>query len=133
MTQNNASLSSLISVLKPAPANPPPATITVNQEIPADDFEYARQNIKDVISTGQQAMAEIANLAGQTQTARAYEVLTGLMDTLVNASGELLELSKKQKDLKQEKTGPETVNNSLFVGSTTDLQRMLDEMRKEKS
>jgi len=98
-----------------------------------DDFDFARGSLISVISDGQQAIAELANIAARSQHPRAYEVLGGLIDSLVNASTELLTLQQKDQEIKQVANGgPETVNNNLFVGSTTELQRLITEMKKNR-
>jgi hypothetical protein len=96
-----------------------------------DDFDYARENLMDVIGKGQEALFDLMDVARQSQHPRAYEVLSTLMNTMVGASKDLLELQAKKKKLLE--TNPEAnnqqVTNNLFVGSTAELQKMLDQRR----
>jgi hypothetical protein len=93
-----------------------------------DDYEYARKNIIDVISKGQEALDNIADVAQQSESARAYEVTTNLIKTLVDANKDLLELAKKKKELKGPGSNNEpgkVVNNNMYVGSTAELLKMI--------
>ncbi len=96
-----------------------------------DDFDYARENLMDVIGKGQEALFDLMDVARQSQHPRAYEVLSTLMNTMVGASKDLLELqAKKKKLLEAEPTANnQQVTNNLFVGSTAELQKMLDQRR----
>ena len=89
------------------------------------DYKFARDNIHNVIGKGAEALdylLEIAKLSGQP---RAFEVVGQLTKTLVDANKDLLDIQKKVKDLTAEDKKPETVNNNLFVGSTSDVLKML--------
>ena len=96
-----------------------------------DDFEYARENLMDVIGKGQEALFDLMDVARQSQHPRAYEVLSNLMNTMVGASKDLLELQAKKKKLLEvePEANSQQVTNNLFVGSTTELQKMLDQRR----
>lgn len=98
-----------------------------------NDFEAARANLYEVISTGQDAMVKLAEIANQSQHPRAFEVLAKLMDTMVNTNKELLELQSKIReiDVIESSSNPQTINNNLFVGSTTELQKMIKELKNE--
>lgn len=95
-----------------------------------NDFRYTRENLYSVIEQGNKALEDMIDVARASEHPRAYEVVSTLMSTLVNANKDLLDLSKKKKELlgKQEQAGPQTVNNNLFVGSTADLQKKLREL-----
>jgi hypothetical protein len=99
-----------------------------------DDFDYARENLMDVIGKGQEALFDLMDVARQSQHPRAYEVLSTLMNTMVGASKDLLELQAKKKKLMDSDPAANTqqVTNNLFVGSTMELQQMLDQ-RKNKN
>jgi hypothetical protein len=96
-----------------------------------DDFDYARENLMDVIGKGQEALFDLMDVARQSQHPRAYEVLSTLMNTMVGASKDLLELQAKKKKLLEEDPAAnnQQVTNNLFVGSTAELQKMLDQRR----
>lgn len=92
----------------------------------ADDFEYARGNMIAVIEKGQEALSGILDVAGMSQHPRSYEVVATLVKAVADANKDLLELSKKRKDLeKVDNGGPQTVNNNLYLGSTADLLKLL--------
>lgn len=93
-----------------------------------NDFEFARRTYYDLIVKGSEALEEMMEVARATEHPRAFEVLSGMMKHVADVNGNLLDLHKKKKDYhKQDKPKeiPQTTNNNLFVGSTTDLQRML--------
>jgi hypothetical protein len=94
-----------------------------------NDFKYTRENLYSVIEQGNHALEQMIDVARASEHPRAYEVVSTLMTTLVNANKDLLDLSKKKQELApKEDFGPQTVNNNLFVGSTADLQKALKEL-----
>ena len=99
---------------------------------PERDFKYARQNFIDIIEKGSQALEELMDVAIQSQHPRAYEVLATTMKTLIDANKDLVEMSRKNSPEKdQEPTGNKSVTNNLFVGSTSDLQKILRDMKDD--
>lgn len=92
-----------------------------------DDYRYARDNLKHFIEKGKEAMDEIIYLAKEVESPRAYEVVGQLIKTLSETNKDLLDLSKKVKELKhkEEEKQPSHVTNALFVGSTAELQKLL--------
>jgi len=90
-----------------------------------DDFEYARGNMINIIEKGSEALDGILDVAGMSQHPRSYEVVATLIKTLAETNKDLLELSKKKKDIEGDSGKPTTVNNNLFVGSTAELQKLL--------
>lgn len=94
-----------------------------------NDFEYARQTYHDILAKGSSALEDMMEVARATEHPRAFEVLSTMMKTLADVNGNLLDLHKKKKDIrkKEEKAALPAGNttNNLFVGSTTDLQKML--------
>ncbi|NBW57143.1 terminase [bacterium] len=90
-----------------------------------DDFEYARGSMINVIEKGQEALNDMLDVAQRSQHPRGYEVVATLISTIANANKDLLDLSKKKKDLESSKDGPSTVNNNLYIGSTADLLKLL--------
>ena len=98
------------------------------------DFELARANIHSMIMNGQEAMSKLAQIADSSQHPRAFEVLAKLMDTMLNANKDLMTLQEKIREIDaadspiNEKA--KTVNNNLFVGSTAELQKVLQDMKK---
>ena len=90
------------------------------------DIKYVRDMMYDTIKNTSDAVEKMLEVAKQSQHPRAFEVVATLLNTQREASKDLLDLHKKKKDLKHEdKDGPETINNNLFVGSTADLLKMI--------
>lgn len=98
---------------------------TQNDEIDAD-YQYARDNLRSIINAAQASIEDLSSIASTSESPRAYEVLSGLIKTIVDANKDLLELQRKVKLLKQEEDSkPQNVTNALFVGSTTELQKLI--------
>ena len=97
------------------------------------DYEYTRGNLYSIIEKGQEAINGILELAQDSEMPRAYEVAGQLIKSVSDATDKLMDLQKKLKDVEEEKLskGPSTVNNSLFVGSTADLAKMLKSVNLE--
>ena len=93
---------------------------------PDIDFETGRKNLYNLIDKGNEAIDGILNLAKEGEHPRAYEVAGQLIKTVSEVSQNLLDLQDKLKKVKEvPNTGPKNVTNALFVGSTTELQKML--------
>jgi hypothetical protein len=107
-----------------------PAKLTDQSE---DDYVYARTNFYEIIEQGTSALQELIEVAKQSQHPRAYEVIASTIKVLVDANKDLVDLSRKQKELSSttNKTENNTVTNNLFVGSTADLQKMLKGINNE--
>jgi len=90
------------------------------------DYEYTRGNLYSLIEKGQEALDSILEVAQEGQQPRAYEVVSQLLKNVADTTDKLIELQLKTKELNAEdKKGPSTVNNALFVGSTAELQKLL--------
>lgn len=90
------------------------------------DYEYTRGNLYSLIEKGQEAIDNIIDLAQQSDSPRAYEVAGQLIKSVGDVTDKLIDLQHKMKKLKEEDVkGPSTVNNSVFIGSTADLQKLL--------
>ena len=101
-------------------------TDNVGSEELDTDIKYVRDMMYDTIKNTSDAVEEMLGIAKQSQHPRAFEVVATLLNTQREASKDLLDLHKKKKELKHEdKDGPETINNNLFVGSTADLLKMI--------
>lgn len=93
-----------------------------------NDFEFARRNYYDLLVKGSEALEEMMEVARATEHPRAFEVLSGMMKNVADINGNLIDLHKKKSDMtknEQPALPNQTTNNNVFVGSTTDLQRML--------
>ena len=97
---------------------------------PDIDFETGRKNLYNLIDKGNEAIDGILNLAKEGEHPRAYEVAGQLIKTVSEVSQNLLDLQEKLKKVKEvPDKGPKNVTNALFVGSTTELQKMLKEKK----
>ena len=98
------------------------------------DYEYTRGNLYSIIEKGQEAINGILELAQDSEMPRAYEVAGQLIKSVSDATDKLMDLQKKLKDVEEEKAskGPNTVNNSLFVGSTAELAKLLKNGAKQE-
>lgn len=109
-------------------------TTIEDSNIVNDDYEYARENLKNIISTGQNAIDGIMILAKEGESPRAYEVVGQLIKNVVDANKDLLELQKKVNEIENGKnnssrTTKNITNNALFVGTSKDLQSLLKDMK----
>ena len=97
------------------------------------DYEYTRGNLYSIIEKGQEAINNVLELAQETDTPRAYEVVGQLIKNVSDATDKLIDLQKKIKDLDEVKIqkGPTNVTNALFVGSTAELSKMLKNQLKD--
>tara|TARA_B100001996_G_C18540933_1_gene546905 strand:+ start:343 stop:771 length:429 start_codon:yes stop_codon:yes gene_type:complete len=104
----------------------------IEKDDPTKDYEYTRAQLYNLIEKGHEALNGILDVAADSQHPRAYEVAGQLIKSVGDVTDKLLDSQKKMKDMDEDKSGPKQVtNNSLFVGSTSDLQKMLKEMSKK--
>src|SRR5210317_1361876 len=92
-----------------------------------NDYKYSRENYYNLIERGQEAIDGILDIAREGQHPRAYEVAGQLIGQVGQTVDKLQDLQKKLKDLKElPKTANQNIKNALFVGSTAELQKMLN-------
>jgi len=94
------------------------------------DYEEIRTNLKDIIKRGAEAIDGILLVASETQQPRAYEVVATLIKSVADVNKDLLTMHKQMQDLKsdqpqQKQSAGQITNNSIFVGSTSDLQAII--------
>ena len=97
-----------------------------------DDYEYARSNLYSLVDKGQEAVNGALDLAMSSDHPRAYEVAGQLIKHVGDVADKLMALQKDKKNVKEESAKKVVTNNSLFVGSTADLQKMLKNASKKK-
>ena len=103
------------------------------------DYDYSRESYYNLIDKGNQAIEGILEIAKEGQHPRAYEVAGQLIGQVGQTVDKLQDLQKKLKDLKElPKSADTKIQNALFVGSTAELQKMLNrketpEARNEKA
>lgn len=135
MKKLNANLSEIFDVepIKEVPKEEIlPAVVEYADPINAD-AEFARENIRDLVTQGNQAVNELMLIARDGQHPRAFEVLSGLMKNLADMNKDLLEIQKRKKDLapKSESQNNLSIDKAVFVGSTAELVKMLKTQKQE--
>jgi hypothetical protein len=121
--------------LSPLAINDPVKAMVVkaHDDSAKNDFEMARSNIHEVIQNGTYAIEKLAQIADSSQHPRAFEVLAKLMDTMLQANKDLMELQKNIREIDAKDTPindqAKSVTNNLFVGSTADLQKAIEGMK----
>jgi len=103
-----------------------------------NDFEFTRETLYDLINKGRDGVQEMIEVAKQSEHPRAYEVLAKLIKDTADTSGQLMDLHRKGIQI-DKLINPDPVSlpppgttNNLFVGSTTDLQRMLKDINQKE-
>ena len=97
------------------------------------DYREVRKNLKDLINTGQDAIDGILSVATDSDLPRAYEVAGQMIKTVAEMNKDLIEMHNKMKTIKKEETNlNHTTNNSIYVGSTSDLQDLINQSRSAK-
>ena len=91
------------------------------------DYDYPRANLYSLIEKGQETLNGIMELAGESASPRAYEVAGQIIKSVADTTDKLMDLQKKVKEVDEDKskTTNNVTNNALFVGSTSDLSKML--------
>jgi hypothetical protein len=93
---------------------------------PQKDYEYSRAQLYKLVEKGHEAVSGILEIAQESGHPRAFEVAGQLIKSVGDVTDKLLDLQKKMRDLEEPtKKGPTTVNNSLFVGSTAELSKLI--------
>jgi hypothetical protein len=109
-------------VVKPTPKVPRPKE---NEDVDSD-YKYSRENLYNLVERGQDAIDGILDLAREGEHPRAYEVAGQLIKNVGEVTEKLLQLQEKMKKLKDvPDKAPKNVTNALFVGSTTELNKLL--------
>jgi hypothetical protein len=97
-----------------------------------EDYKFARERIKKLIDTSDEAISTMHALAADAEHPRAFEVLAGMIKTAADINGQLLGLQKERKKIVETptskgegQTSGNTTNNAIFVGTTTELQKLL--------
>jgi hypothetical protein len=123
MTNNQPLYPCIFPKEEPAPEDP--------------DFDYARLNLYSIIEQGKAAMEGALRVAEQSEHPRAYEVVGTLLKSMAEINAQLLKIGKDREDVKTARKGngatanqPQVLtqnNTSVFVGSSSDLSKLLKE------
>jgi hypothetical protein len=120
------------SLEKNLPVKPQAPEVIEEKDI-KDDYEFSRDTYRDLIRTGTHSLDSLAELARESEHPRAFEVLSKSIKDIADTTEKLMALQKAKKDLSKDDKQEEAkrvTNNNVFVGSTTDLQRMLIDNNK---
>lgn len=94
-----------------------------------EDYEKSRETLHNLISKADDALDSLMNLAYETEHPRTFEVLAGLIKTTSDLTDRLMKLQKERDDLNRNKNtssgNSNTTNNTMFIGSTAELQKFL--------
>jgi hypothetical protein len=93
-----------------------------------DDYEYSRDTYYEILENGKESMQLMIEVARESEHPRAFEVLSTMMKNMADVNDKLMDLNKKNKDINQKDEPKQLGNttNNLFVGTTTDLQRLIN-------
>ena len=109
------------------------STVPIKKEVnlttdAEEDYNIARENLKKLLDKSDEALDHMMQVAAEAEHPRAFEVLAGMFKTSADMTTQLIDLQKKRHELDKlnnEPTQSGVTNNNLFVGSTTELQKML--------
>tara|TARA_A200000159_G_scaffold159309_1_gene177775 strand:- start:42 stop:389 length:348 start_codon:yes stop_codon:yes gene_type:complete len=92
-----------------------------------DDYEYSRDTYYEILENGKESMQLMIEVARESEHPRAFEVLSTMMKNMADVNDKLMDLNKKNKDINQKEELKQlgSTTNNLFVGTTTDLQRLI--------
>ena len=96
------------------------------------DYKYSRGQLYNLIQKGQKAIDGILDVASQSDHPRAYEVAFQGIKNVSELADKLMEVQKKMKAMEEnipQQRGPSTVNNTMFIGSTAELQKFLKQSK----
>ena len=94
----------------------------------SNDYNYSRQTYYDLIEKGKESLDLMIEVARESEHPRAFEVLSGMIKNVSDVNDKLMDLNKKNKDISAEEIKKiEQTTNNLFIGSTAELQRMLQD------
>jgi len=130
MTKFDDSMSKIFDVVPTVVIDKPIATkeYTNNLNLDgdlADAYQQSRDNLQDVIDQGKDAMDDILRIAKESEQPRAFEVFGTLLKNVVEANKELIAMQKQMRDMDSKKEAGNKINNAIFVGSTSELSKLL--------
>ena len=103
--------------------------VEINTKDLTNEYEFSQEQYHTLIDKGNDALDELLAVAKESENPRAFEVVTQLLSGLTNTTKELLQLQKTKKEIEKDTKDPSTVNNSLFIGSTAELQKLLNKKK----
>lgn len=138
MSKTDKALSEALGIENAVEIIPPKQVKVINTPHEDDDvkadYNLSRRTFRDLINKGNAAMETLTDLAKESESPRAYEVLATMMRTIADTTKDLYDLQKKTKDLQgqDKKDQPNvTVEKAVFVGSPSDLLKKIKEQKNE--
>lgn len=97
------------------------------------DYDYSRETYYELIEKGKDALETMIEVARESEHPRAFEVLSGMIKNVSDVNDRLMDLNKKMKDIEKDDNNPSVENqqNNFYLGSTTDIQRLLKSNNEE--
>ena len=98
------------------------------------DYDYARDNLRAIIDTSLDSLANLSDICRESDSPRAYEVLSTLLKTIADTNKDLLAIQKTARELREEtpKNNPQHVTNALYIGTTTEFHKLLNKAKNEE-
>jgi len=127
----NKNLAKLFDVKEPKSIENPskPTGGTFDAASFQKDYVFVQSNLKDLIGSGNAALEAALKVATESDSPRAFEVVAIMLKTMADLNNNVLDVHKKAKDTTGSKVEVKQTNNSVFVGSTKDLQNLLNKER----
>ena len=120
----------IIDIEEPVEIEQAPAVEITTTDL-TSDYDFSREQYHNIIEKGNEALIELLSIAKEGEQPRAFEVATQLMNSLAATTKELLILQKTKKEVEGNKPPSGKTENNLFIGSTSELQKLLN-MKKKK-
>ena len=99
-----------------------------NEDNIKGDYEYSRDTYYELLEKGKESLELMVEVARESEHPRAFEVLSNMMKNMADINDKLMDLNKKNKDInKEEVKQVANTTNNVFLGSTADLQRLLND------
>lgn len=97
-----------------------------------EDFDFVRQTHYELLNKASEALEDMIDISRSSQSYKDYNALTNLIKTAADVSHDLLEIHKQRREISGD-IAPQTVNNNLFVGTTADMNKIIEDRRKRPS
>lgn len=104
----------------------------------AKDYITSRDNFHELIETGKTALDNIVAIASESENPRSFEVAATLLKTVLDANEQLINVHKKVRDIVDykkvvtpEKSKQTNIQNAVFVGSTSELTKIVKELNEK--
>ena len=105
-------------------------TVDVNTTDLTSDYQFSRDQYQTLIEKGNDALEELLTIAKEGEQPRAFEVATQLINSLTATTKELLQLQKTKGEIEKKDKSVAKTENNLFIGSTKELQELLEQKKK---